>query len=458
MTVVSFVQLFGLLGLPGAAARYVAVYIGTGDPESLRGFLTRTTSVLLTLNLVLAGGMVLARQTAGRLYHAPDLPRYMPLFAMLMFFGAINVFYAQILAGFKDVVKRTVISNFIGTPVVLFFTVVLLATGMGLWGYMVAQIINAVVVAVLLVGIAWKLTPVRARWSAARLPPLAPEIISFSTATLGMNVLDFLVSQTDKILLGVYLNARSLGIYILASTLVAFVPIVLQSVNQIFAPIIADLHSREQKEVLGRLYRTLTKWVLGATLPLALVMIVFAPQLIRIFGPEFEPGWSVLVIGTLGQLVNCAVGSVGILLLMSGNQNRLFRVQFVSALLAVGLNLLLIPRLGIVGAALAGALVNAGSNLWNLREVHKTLGLLPYNRSYLALVLPISVALSVLEMLRAFTPSAWQGWPMVLLGLLMGYLFFGSVAVLALDQDDRLIVRSAWSQLRVGFRRLRVRT
>ena len=47
-------------------------------------------------------------------------------------------------------------------------------------------------------------------------------------------------------------------------------------------------------------------------------MIIFAPALMRIFGPDFEVGWPVLVIGTLGQLVNCAVGSVGYLLLMSG--------------------------------------------------------------------------------------------------------------------------------------------
>src|SRR5205085_5455522 len=129
-----------------------------------------------------------------------------------------------------------------------------------------------------------------------------------------------LVSQADKILLGLYLNPRMVGIYVLASTLSAFVPIVLQSVNQIFAPVIADLHAHDRFDVLQRLFQTLTKWVFALSLPLAFVMILFARQLMRIFGPDFEAGWPVLVIGAVGQLVNCGVGSVGYLLLMSGNQ------------------------------------------------------------------------------------------------------------------------------------------
>ena len=71
------------------------------------------------------------------------------------------------------------------------------------------------------------------------------------------------MSQADKILIGFYLNAREVGIYAVAMALVAFVPIVLQSVNQIFSPTIADLYARGQIELLGRIFQTLTKWILG---------------------------------------------------------------------------------------------------------------------------------------------------------------------------------------------------
>src|SRR5580700_10770390 len=152
MTMVSLVQVAGMLGLQGTAPRFVAVYNATGKPDDLRGFLTRSVGAILLLNLLWSAGLVLSGTWIARnLYHAPDLARYIPLFAVLAVLGAINVFFCQVLAGFKDIAKRTVITNFVGSPLVIALTVVLLALGTGMWGYLSAQIISAAVVVALLV-------------------------------------------------------------------------------------------------------------------------------------------------------------------------------------------------------------------------------------------------------------------------------------------------------------------
>ena len=453
MTLVSLTQLVGCLGLQGAAPRYIAIYNATGRFDELRGFLTKSIAVVLGLNLVFS--IVLYRAGgwfARTVYHAPDLSRYIPVFAVLTVLGALQVFYSQVLAGFKDVAKRTVITNFIGSPLVSVLTVILLALGTGMWGYLSAQIVNSVVVLALLVLVAWKLTPPAARFSAAPLPRFDPEIKNFAAAALGMGALDFLVSQADKILLGFYLNPTLVGIYVIASTLSAFIPLILQSVNQIFTPVIADLHVQGRIQVLGRLFQTLTKWVVGLTLPLAIVIIVFAVPLLRIFGPAFEAGWPVLIIGAVGQLVNCGVGSVGYLLLMSGNQRRLIRVQFVMAIVSVIVNITLIPLLGIVGAAIAAAGVNVGGNLWNLSEVHKALRIWPYNRSYYALLIPGFSVVVAVALLRRWTALMAHPWIAVLVALAVSYLVFIALSLkYALDQDDRMIAVAAWTQLRGAF-------
>jgi O-antigen/teichoic acid export membrane protein len=455
MTLVSLTQLVGMLGLQGTAARYIAVYNATGNFDSLRGFLTRSVGIVVSLNLILSVGLIFSGPWIARnLYHAPDLAQYIPLFAGLAVLGALNVFYCQVLAGFKDIAKRTVITNFAGSPLVIALTVVLLALGAGMWGYLAAQVVSVFVVVTLLVVVAWKLTPTAARFSFSAVPPLDSEVKSFAAAVFGMNALDFLVSQADKILLGLYLNTRLVGIYVLASTLSAFIAIILQSVNQIFAPVIADLHAQGQQGVLQKLFQTLTKWVLGLTLPLAFVIIAFAPRLMRIFGPDFEAGWPVLVIGAIGQLVNCGVGSVGYLLLMSGNQRRLIKVQFAMAGVSVLVNVTLIPALGIVGAALAAACINVGGNLWNLYEVRKALRIHPYNRSYHALLIPTAFAAVTVALLRFRTASVAHPWLAILLALALSYVVFGGLAVAyALDPDDRMIARSAWLQLRGGMQK-----
>lgn len=454
MTLVSLAQLIGTLGLNGTAARYIAVYNATRRYDDLRGFLTRSVAVVVVLNFLMSVVLLFGGGWIGqRFYHSDDIARYIAWFAALAFLGSLNVFYCQILAGFKDISKRTVITNFVGTALVSGFTILFLMLGFGMPGYLWAQILNSVVVVALLVWVAMKLTPRAGRFSRAPLPALDPEIKAFAAACAGMSALDFLVAQADKIILGFYLNAALVGIYVVASTLSALVPIILQSVNQIFAPVIADLHAQAKKPVLQKLFQILTKWIVGLTFPLACVMIIFALPLMRIFGRSFEGGWPVLVIAAAGQLVNCGVGSVGFLLLMSGNQRRLIKIQFSMVAISLVTNILLIPVLGIVGAALASACVNIASNVWNLIEVRKALEIFPYNRSYFRLALPCLFAAAAVLLLRLSPVSNAHPWEIVLLALVVSYLAFGVLAVkFALNADDRMIAEAAWYQVRMIWR------
>ncbi len=452
MTIVGLLGIFNALGLPYSAVRFVAAYSATSKFDLLRGFLIRGISLLLIFNLLLGGAMLLVGPwVASHFYHTPALSNYLGLFALIMLFGALSGFLGQVLTGYRDVARRTIITNFIGSPLTMIFTLGLVGAGLGLWGYIFAQVAGGFVVIVLLMIAVWRLTPKAARAFSGDLP-LEREVISFSTVVFGVSFLEFLMSQADKILIGFYLNARQVGIYAVAAALVTFVPIVLQSVNQIFSPTIADLHARGQHELLGRIYQTLTKWILGLTLPLAAVMMIFAPGLMRIFGHDFEAGWPILVIGTLGQLVNCGVGSVGYLLLMSGNQRRLIRIQAIMACAVVVLSMILIPKWGIAGAAAGAALTNVCTNVWYLVEVRRALGLFPYTRSYLRLLLPFSGNLAVLLLLKITLKAVHPEWLGICAGLVLAYLVFVLIALaFGLDGDDRLIARAAWSKIRSVF-------
>jgi O-antigen/teichoic acid export membrane protein len=454
MTIVGLIGIFNSLGLPYSAVRFVAAYNATARLDLLRGFLARSIFLLLFFNLLLGGAVLMVGPwVAVHVYHTPALSKYLALFVLVMLFGALTTFLGQALAGYKDVARRTVITNFVGSPLTMIFTIGLMGWGLGLWGYIFAQVAGAFVVMVLLVAILWKLTPTAARAFSGRLAPFEKEVISFSTVVFGVSFLEFVMSQADKVLIGFYLNARQLGIYAVAGALVTFVPIVLQSVNQIFSPTIADLYARGQHELLGRIFRTLTKWILGLTLPLASVMIIFAPALMHIFGRDFEVGWPILVIGTLGQLINCGVGSVGYLLLMSGNQRRLIRIQAVMAGVMLALNVVLIPRWGITGAAAGAALTNGITNVWYLMEVRRRLGLFLDSRSYWRLLIPLAGNVGLLLLVRTSLKTVQAPWLMIAVGLMLAYFTFILLAIaFGLDADDSVIARAVWSRIVPHFR------
>ncbi|MGB8985902.1 MAG: flippase [Candidatus Sulfotelmatobacter sp.] len=458
MTIIGFLGIINGLGLPDSAVRFASLYVASGKLSALRSLLWNGSWILLASNLVIAAVVLkVGPWIAIRFYHSPQLVRYLPLFALIMVTGALNTFFGKVLAGYKEVGRRTVITRFIASPLTMAVTIGLVILGGGLWGYLVAQIVSAIIVLGLLVCLVWRLTPVAARSFDVSKLSIEREVWSFSAAMFGVGMMEFFMSQTDRVALGHYRGAHDVGVYAVAATLVAYEPIILQSVNQIFAPVVADIHTRGDHRLLGRLFQTLTKWMLGLSFPLAIVMIVFARPIMAVFGRDFEAGWPILVIGTCGQLVNCGVGSVGCMLLMSGNQHRLVRVQAYMAATMVVLSVWLVPLRGVWGAAVAAAVTNVGVNVWNLVEVRSALKLSPYNRSYLKLVPPLTSALFVTWLASKLSRSASifvsismkTDLIMILIALASAYATFSGVALLmGLDEDDRLIANAVWSRVR----------
>jgi len=448
-TFIGFLGAFNSLGLVESAVRFAAVYKAADKREQLRSLLWRGGSVLVLANILFAGVFLkIGGPVARHFYHSLLLADYIPWFAALLLIGVVSTFYGRILAGYSAVGRRTIITNFVGSPAITLLAMGFIGAGWGLRGYLLGQVVGSILIAILLLATVWGMTPKNARYVVPWPPPLPREVWSFSASAMGVIFLEFVMAQVDKITLGFYLGPKSVGVYSVAWAMVAYEALILNSVNQVFSPIIADLHTRKQFPMLKRLYRSLTKWVLGLTLPLGIVMIVDARPLMSIFGAAFERGWPLLIIGTVGQLVNCGVGSVGLLLLMSGNQNRLLKVQAVMAGVMIVASIGLIPLWGIIGAAVAAAITNVGMNAWNLLSVRKILGLVPFSPGFFRL-LPPSLVSGVLALLvKHYAYVIGHNWMLVGTTLIVAYAaFVVSTLITGLDADDRLITGAIWSKL-----------
>ncbi|MEM9265359.1 MAG: flippase [Cyanobacteria bacterium P01_F01_bin.13] len=185
------------------------------------------------------------------------------------------------------------------------------------------------------------------------------------------------LSQTDTLMIGVFLSAKQVGIYSAALKTSSWVPFILASVNAISAPLIASLYAQGDHQGLQQLVSTIARWMFYPALVAAVVLIGFAGPVLQLFGPEFVAAKGVLFILILGQLVNVGAGSVGYLLTMTGHQNQSARVMGISAGANVILNLLGIQLFGIVGAAMATAFSMALWNVWLYILVVRYLGVRP---------------------------------------------------------------------------------
>jgi O-antigen/teichoic acid export membrane protein len=156
----------------------------------------------------------------------------------------------------------------------------------------------------------------------------------------------------------------------------ALVAFGLQAVNMVVAPHFARLHARGDDAALQQLVTVSARVIFFFTLPTATVFIVFGDELVRlIFGPEFNSGYLTLIILLIGQLMNASMGSVGLLLSMTGHERETARGVAVAAVSNLILNLSLIPNYGMEGAALASALSVAIWNVLLWRAARRRLGI-----------------------------------------------------------------------------------
>jgi len=186
-----------------------------------------------------------------------------------------------------------------------------------------------------------------------------------------------ILSQTDTVMIGSLIGPESAGIYNAAVKTSLWTSFVLQIVNMVAAPMFTTLYTQGDMVGLQKVVSRVTIWIFYPTIAIAVCLMIFTQPILSLFGPGFiAANWSLKVL-VLGQLINALCGSVGYLMIMTGHQNKSFRVIFCSALLNVVLNAILIPSFGIVGAAIATSFTMIVWNVWLGILVVKYVGVRP---------------------------------------------------------------------------------
>lgn len=250
-----------------------------------------------------------------------------------------------------------------------------------------------------------------------------------------------LVAQLDRLMLGALATSTDVGVYDISAMLANQLPIFQQALNAIaFAQIGALFHSG-QRDALAALYKRTTRWAMLLTLPLALAVALLRVPLLSLFGEAFLIGATPLLILLLGQLGNVGVGPVAGILSMTGHERWvLINTIILAALNTLG-NLLLIPELGILGAAISTACAVASWNLLALLQVRLIHGMHPYDMRLLRLFGFAAIAAVVgfgAELSLGATLGPWLGPALATALALITYA--GLTLAFGLNPEDQQLI------------------
>jgi len=178
----------------------------------------------------------------------------------------------------------------------------------------------------------------------------------FSSARSLAGTFDILLASLDVLLVGAIVGPANAAVYTIVSRYVSLSVLPALAVGFAIAPEASRLLHLDLRRDASKLYRTSAVWLTVIGFPILLVLAVFSPIFLSVFGIRYETGATALTIISLSNLVNIGTGNNATFLLMAGRSSWNLLISAFSLSLNVVANLILIPRFGLTGAAVAWAI------------------------------------------------------------------------------------------------------
>jgi O-antigen/teichoic acid export membrane protein len=164
-----------------------------------------------------------------------------------------------------------------------------------------------------------------------------------------------LLTSVDVVMVSAYLPPEDVAVYYAATKTLALVHFVYYAVRAASGPRFSFHHHAGDQVALQEMVRTSIYWAFWPSVAVAIVVLALGQPLLSLFGSDFTGGGTLMVVLVFGILARASIGPVESLLTMAGHQKSCAAAFAAAAAVNIGLNVLLIPRFGLIGAASATA-------------------------------------------------------------------------------------------------------
>lgn len=425
-------------GLHTGIGRYLPRYDGLAER---RGVLASSFQLGLSLALVLGFIIVVfAPWIARNAFHDSAVGPVLRIFGVIIPLAAFVKLSLGAVRGMQHSLPKVYIDN-ITLPFVRFVGIaVVIALGLGVvnvaWAYL-ASYASAALVSVYYLARRTSLFS----WD-VEYTPKHREILVFSAPLAISAAMSFVFAQFDTLLLGYFSATEDVGIYNVIYPVAQLLTVGVSSVVFVFMPVISELHSEGVPSDMRRLYRTATKWIFTATLPLFLIFVLFPTMSIKItFGAEYVSGASALSVLAVAFFSHAMLGPNGNTLTSIGRTRLIMYDTGFAALLNLGLNLLFIPRYSFFGAAVATAISYALLNIVYSYQLYRETGIHPFTRAFVIPGLIGVVTVGVIYLVTTMLFTITVPLLIVMFGIFLGLYGFAVLRFGIEEEEIMLLLR-----------------
>lgn len=228
------------------------------------------------------------------------------------------------------------------------------------------------------------------------------EVFSFSIPLLTTNFVYLGRHQLVVVLLEYFQNTIHVASFRAVQPVGDLNTVVIQSFSFLFMPMMARIFAREDHKGISELYWQSAVWIAVISFPIFLVTFSLAkPLTLLLFGARYAQSASIMALLAFGYYFNAALGFNADTLRIYGKLRYTVMIDFIAMGITIGLSLILIPRYGAVGAAIATSGTLIAYNIMNHAGLKFLTEIKLFQWSYMRVYASIVLGTLILTALQA---------------------------------------------------------
>jgi O-antigen/teichoic acid export membrane protein len=435
--VMQIIEVFAVAGFDSAVLRFVNLYPKEGfRGRDTVGFALRSSVFVAAMSALFV--ILFSSQLSGLLKGGNLLRFTLISYAAAVPFNVAATLAAHALQGYRQLLPKVVAAQVI-TPIVMLLLTFALSYFAGrspalLIPYTAASIISFFWIWRKLVHVTGTgyMDMVKA--------PSDRQMTAYALPLMGVSLLSMMAHWLDILLLGMLAGPIASGLYQPAARTAGILRAVLPAFAGIVAPLVAGIHAGNRSAETESLYHMTTRWTVLLVTPAAIFLMLLPEPVLALFGARFASEGSVLTILAATALVQALTGISGTVFAMTGHSRIILLNAIAGLCIQAAATLLLIPRYGITGAALAALLSMVLLSLFRYIEVKSVLKFQPLSAVLWKPALAGGLTALLLFLLRPWLLGFHEAFAVGIGIAVTSGCYLMLIIVMGLEEEDREII------------------
>lgn len=361
-TTIMLVSSVGTLGMDEIVVRFVAIRISEVDYKGMRQVIWRCLEIAVTGTLITCVAFWLIAPTFFIFtLKMHDLADYIFILTLWLFFAALQRQVSETFRGLSDIRFATLFGGI--RNIGILNAVVACAALVALWLFdyldlftaLLAMLCTSVLIVIVSGIVLLKHLYGTPRWSKTD----TSSRFGFGFALqegwlIGLGALVLLLNgAVGAWLAGAFDTADHVALFGAAAKFALLLATPATIVGAVLPPIVAELHAAGNMERLARVVRSVVGVILVPCFALLLIVIFLGTPLLRVLlGAYYAGAYPLLVLLSVGQIVNVAAGAWVFVLIMTGGKRELAVGSTVAVILQLIISIPLGLHFGVFGVAI----------------------------------------------------------------------------------------------------------